>query len=164
MFTKLKLTQVSIILSPASIFNSLFATFVVMALSLPDLSVELIYRVFNFIPNEENEIISVRGTCRALALITTEIFARKYVTDYRYYTGIDPKIGLVYYRLTTSAAYPCISHHSAAYPCNSYPVSLIPASSSYIYRDSRATFKIKSFMQFLTLQSLQNTSYGVHGA
>lgn len=49
-----------------------------MALSLPDLSVELIHRVFNFIPNEENEIISVRETCRALALKTTEIFAWKY--------------------------------------------------------------------------------------
>ena len=78
MFTKLKLTQVSIILSPTSIFNSLVATFVVIGLSLLDPPVELIYRVFNFIPDEENEIISVRETCRALALITTEIFARKY--------------------------------------------------------------------------------------
>ena len=77
MFTKLKLTQVSIILSPKSIFNSLFATFVVMALSLPDLPVELIYRIFNFSPNKKT-VIRVRRTCRALALKTTEIFARKY--------------------------------------------------------------------------------------
>jgi len=77
-FTKLKLTQVSIILSPTSIFNSPFATFVAMALSLPDLPVELINHALNFIPSEENAIIPVRENCRALALKTTEIFAREY--------------------------------------------------------------------------------------
>jgi hypothetical protein len=80
-FTKLKLTQVSIILSPTSIFNSLFATFVAMALSLPDLPVELIYRTLNFIPSKENAIIQVHETCRALALKTTELFARKYFSS-----------------------------------------------------------------------------------
>ena len=49
-----------------------------MALSLPDLPVELIYHIFNFIPSEEYAIISVRETCRALALKTAEIFAREY--------------------------------------------------------------------------------------
>ncbi|OCK89746.1 uncharacterized protein K441DRAFT_699714, partial [Cenococcum geophilum 1.58] len=49
-----------------------------MALSLPDLPVELIYHTLNFIPSEEYAIISVRGTCRALALKTAEIFAREY--------------------------------------------------------------------------------------
>ena len=78
MFTKLKLTQVSTILSPTPIFNSLFATFVAMVLSLPDLPVELLNHALNFIPSKENAIISVRETCRTLALKTTEIFARKY--------------------------------------------------------------------------------------
>jgi hypothetical protein len=67
-----------IVLSPTSIFNALFATFIAMALSLPDLPVELIYHTLNFIPSEEYAIISVRGTCRALALKTAEIFAREY--------------------------------------------------------------------------------------
>jgi hypothetical protein len=49
-----------------------------MVLSLPDLPVELIKHTLNFIPSEENAIIPVRETCRALALKTTEIFARKY--------------------------------------------------------------------------------------
>ena len=75
-FTKLKLTQVSIILSPTSHIQQ--PTFVVMALSLLDLPAELICRIFNFIPSDENAIIPIRKTCRALALITTEIFARKY--------------------------------------------------------------------------------------
>lgn len=49
-----------------------------MALSLPDLPMELIYHTLNFIPSKEYAIISVRGTCRALALKTAEIFAREY--------------------------------------------------------------------------------------
>lgn len=49
-----------------------------MALSLPDLPVELIYHTLSFIPSEEYAIISVRETCRALALKTAEIFAREY--------------------------------------------------------------------------------------
>ena len=49
-----------------------------MATSLPDLPVELIYHTLNFIPSEEYAIISLRGTCRALALKTAEIFAREY--------------------------------------------------------------------------------------
>ena len=49
-----------------------------MALSLPDLPVELIYHTLSFIPSEEYAIISVRKTCRALALKTAEIFAREY--------------------------------------------------------------------------------------
>ena len=65
-------------MSPTSIFNTLFATFIAMALSLPDLPVELIYHTLNFIPSKEYAIISVRGTCRALALKTAEIFAREY--------------------------------------------------------------------------------------
>ena len=49
-----------------------------MATSLPDLPVELIYHTLNFIPSEEYAVISVRGTCRALALKTAEIFVREY--------------------------------------------------------------------------------------
>jgi len=52
-----------------------------MALSLPDLPVELIYRILNFIPSKENAIIQVHETCRALALKTTEPFARKYFSS-----------------------------------------------------------------------------------
>jgi hypothetical protein len=52
-----------------------------MVLSLPGLPVELIERTLNFIPSEENAIIPVRETCRALALKTTEIFARKYFSQ-----------------------------------------------------------------------------------
>ena len=81
MFTQLKLTQVSIILSPTSILNNLFATFVAMAVSLPDLPVELIYHILNFIPSKENAIIRVRETCRALAFKTTELFTKKYFSS-----------------------------------------------------------------------------------
>ncbi|OCK99504.1 uncharacterized protein K441DRAFT_217341 [Cenococcum geophilum 1.58] len=48
-----------------------------MALSLPDLPVELINHTLNFIPSKKNAIIQVRETCRALALNTTGIFARE---------------------------------------------------------------------------------------
>jgi len=49
-----------------------------MAASLPDLPVEIIKHIFDFIPRKEHAIISVRETCKALALKTTEIFAREY--------------------------------------------------------------------------------------
>ncbi|OCK95587.1 uncharacterized protein K441DRAFT_658295 [Cenococcum geophilum 1.58] len=52
-----------------------------MALSLPDLPVNLIYRILNFIPSKENAIIQVHETCRALALKTTELFARNYFSS-----------------------------------------------------------------------------------
>ena len=52
-----------------------------MVLSLPDLSVELIEHTLNFIPIKENAIIPVRETCKALALKTTEIFAREYFSS-----------------------------------------------------------------------------------
>ena len=52
-----------------------------MALSLPDLPVELIHRTLNFIPSKENAIIQVHETCRALALKTTELFAREYFSS-----------------------------------------------------------------------------------
>ena len=68
-------------MSPTSIFNNLSVTFVAMAVSLPDLPVELIYRIFNFIPSEEDAIIQVRETCRALAFKTTELFARQYFSS-----------------------------------------------------------------------------------
>ena len=65
-------------MSPTLIFNSLFATFVAMTTSLPGLPAEIIKYIFDFIPRKEHAIISVRETCKALALKTTEIFAREY--------------------------------------------------------------------------------------
>ena len=52
-----------------------------MALSLPDLPVELINYVLNFIPSKVNAIIPIRETCRDLASKTTEIFAREYFSS-----------------------------------------------------------------------------------
>jgi hypothetical protein len=49
-----------------------------MAPSLPDLPSEVIVRILNFIPSDENAIIQVRETCRNLAFKTKEMFARQY--------------------------------------------------------------------------------------
>jgi len=42
---------------------------------------EIIERILNFIPEKNYEIIAVRETCNAMALITTQIFAKEYFSS-----------------------------------------------------------------------------------
>jgi len=76
------------------------------------------------------------------------IFNTDNVTDYWYYAVVDPRSDLLTTISLPQLLTPVYLTISAAYPCNFCHLSLFPASSLCIYRDSRAIFKIKSLIQF----------------